>query len=53
MNHNIYDMLFSDMARSAMYRAWVVEDDSERPAMLGNWHPEDLEAYVGGEYAKR
>lgn len=53
VNPNIYDHTFSGLA-SGMYREWVGLEDEEqtRPARLENWHPEDLIAYVGGQYAK-
>lgn len=36
-----------------MYKAWAAPDvDPEQPQpVLKNWHPEDLVAYCGGEYA--
>lgn len=40
--------------RHDMYKAWAAPDiypDEPQP-VLRNWHPEDLVAYVGGEYAK-
>jgi hypothetical protein len=35
-----------------MYRAQVFPEmyPNEKPMLLQNWHPEDLAAYVGGEY---
>lgn len=39
---------------SEMYKAWAAPDlfpDQPQP-VLSNWHPEDLIATVGGEYAK-
>ena len=36
------------------YGEWVMEGDSgERPCRPQNWHPEDLAAFLGGEYAVR
>lgn len=36
-----------------MYKAWAAPDiyPNEPQPVLSNWHPEDLVAYCGGEYA--
>lgn len=50
---NVFDV-GAVIARSDMYKAWVAPDlyPYERQPVLQNWHPEDLVAYCGGEYAK-
>lgn len=47
--HNIFDSTFNGMARSELYRSYVVPDlfPYEKPARLQNWLAEDLEAYCG------
>lgn len=51
MSHSIFDIAFSD----ERYQAQVMPDlfpDQKQP-VLNNWHPEDLEAFCGGEYTNR
>lgn len=38
--------------RTDMYRAQVFPElyPDEKPMLVENWHPEDREAFVGGEY---
>lgn len=56
--NNIYDITFANLG-GGMYRSWVGIDLEEgqtpthRPAALDNWHPDDLESYVGGPYFPR
>lgn len=52
MNANIFDGLFNDAASVSNYRSWVLDDGEALPARLENWDPEDLAAYVGGQYTK-
>ena len=49
---NLFDSEFSAIVSADMYRAQVAPDlyPDERPMRLENWHPEDLAAFVGGEY---
>jgi hypothetical protein len=51
--NNIMDPLFNGMPGGQMYRGWAFPDiirDQPKPR-FENWEPEDLIAYVGGEYA--
>lgn len=47
--NTIFDETFNGMARSEMYRSWLVPDlfPLERQPVLKNWHAEDIEMYVG------
>lgn len=51
MNHNISDITFAGLG-GGLYQEWVglTDEEQARPARLENWHPEDLAAFVGGEY---
>jgi hypothetical protein len=48
----LFDGMFSDIERAAMYKAQVFPElfPDERPFLLQNWPAEDLEAYCGGEF---
>jgi hypothetical protein len=49
MKPNIFDPLFSGLARASMYRSWVFADlfpDEPQP-VLNNWTAEDLQAFCG------
>lgn len=50
--NNIFDAQFNGMGRSEMYRALIVPEvfPHEKPMLVENWHPEDLEAYCGGHF---
>lgn len=50
---NIFDV-GAVIVAGDMYRAWVAPDlyPNERQPRLENWHPEDLIATCGGQYAK-
>ena len=53
--HNIMDPLFNGMAGIQTYRGQAFPDiiRDQRDIRAENWDPEDLIAYVGGEYATR
>lgn len=55
MANSIFDLQFNGVGRIDMYRHWAVPDyaPSEPEARVEYWHPEDQEAYCGGEYTKR
>jgi hypothetical protein len=52
--NNIFDMTYGSMPGGTMYQEWVVPgthpDQKNKQPVLKNWHPEDLAAYVGGDY---
>lgn len=50
---NILDESFNGMPHSEMYRSWVMPElfPGQPQARLSNWSKDDLEMYVGGEYA--
>jgi hypothetical protein len=54
MANSIYDISFTGLG-GGMYRKWVglAGEVNDQPARLENWHPEDLEAFVGGSYTKK
>lgn len=54
MNHHILDSIFLDTPRKEMYLSWTFPDlfPGQPQPKLQNWHPDDLIAYIGGEYAK-
>lgn len=51
---NIFDIGAVSVVQE-MYQAWVMPElfPDERQPVLANWHPEDLAAYCGGQYAER
>lgn len=51
---DIFDGAFNGMGAVAMYRSWVIPESfpNQPQALLQNWSQEDLEMYVGGEYAR-
>lgn len=53
MNH-LFDSWFNGAARSELYRSQVVPElfPHEKPMLINNWPSDDLEMFVGGEYAK-
>ncbi|ALA48155.1 hypothetical protein AU152_gp42 [Mycobacterium phage Phlei] len=52
---NLFDDTFNGAGRSEMYRYQLTPDlfPHEKPMLLDNWSPEDLEMYVGGCFTPR
>lgn len=54
MTGTIFDAMFNSQPRIDMYRSWVIPElfEGQPQPVLKNWPAEDLEAFVGGPYAK-
>lgn len=48
---SVFDSEFSGHPHSEMYRSWVCPEmfPGQKPPLLTNWHPEDLQMFVGGD----